>query len=110
MNEYKKLDKSENVDLEAVREYATARSEISSLENRIEYLEELIIENDELSKYVWRTLEGKTIAIHDLEDDHLKNITTHLAGRGAYNKGIHRECVKRFGAEFTLPEPENNKF
>lgn len=96
MNKYDKLDKSGAEDIDTVRQYAEARTEVKLLEVRIEYLEELISDNDELSSAVWTTAEGKCIPIADLEDDHLKNIVSHLGARGAFNRRIVAEYRKRF--------------
>ena len=81
MNEYKKLDKSLNEDLELLRELANAMNERRELTQRLDYLEELIDDND----------------------DHLKNIALYLASTGKTNKRIIDEFTKRFGKS-ELPE------
>lgn len=97
MEKYNLLDKANTEDIEVVREYAKARTELKALEMRIEYLEELVDENDELRKAVWTTREGRCIPIKDLEDDHLKNIVVHLREQFGHNTRISKEYKERFG-------------
>ena len=106
MREYKLLDKTDLENLEVIREYAEARTELKALELRSDFLQELIDENDGLRGSVWTTQGGKCIAISDLDDDHLKNIIIHLRERGAYNARIVKEYQKRFKEMPELPEAE----
>lgn len=99
MNEYKKLDKSLTEDIELLRELASAINEYKALKSRMEYLQNLIVDNEEYKNALWTTQQGKTIPISDVEDSHLKNIAIHLVNRGASNKRIYKEIVTRFGFE-----------
>jgi hypothetical protein len=107
MNEYKRLDSIESEDIEKVREYVDAKTEKKQLEMRIDYLDELLREHEDLGKAVWTTLEGKSIPIHDLEDSHLKNIVSYLRARGQSNLRIVKEYEKRFGEALYLPADKN---
>ncbi len=97
MNEYKKLDKSLNEDLELLRELANAMNERMELTQRLDYLEELIDDNDDYTNAIWTTQFGVSKPISDLDDDHLKNIALYLASTGKTNKRIIDEFTKRFG-------------
>lgn len=94
--EYKKLLGTVDYDHDAAEELAEALNEITTLEQRIGMLKGLVNENEDLHQFVWRTAEGRVIALHKLEDDHLVNIMLHLLRRGeAINKGIRSEAVSR---------------
>jgi hypothetical protein len=100
--EYKKLNKYEEYDHETVEELAEAMNELRTLERRANVLKELIGENQELSPFVWTTAEGVSMALHDIADDHFKNILTHINNR-------MREIPKSLKAEanrrgFELPD------
>lgn len=110
MEKYEKLDRTANEDIEAVREYAKARNEIRVLTARIQYLNELVDENDHLASSVWTTAPGECIPIADVEDDHLKNIVTHLQDTRRFNTRIAKEYNKRFGEMPSLPSPEDFPF
>ncbi len=95
-DKYAKLNKVENYDKEAAEQLADALNEIVELENRVASLKDLVQENQDLHQYVWRTAENKTIAIHKIEDDHLKNILQHLFNnRRPISKIIKAEARKR---------------
>lgn len=94
--EYTKLNKVDDYDREAAEELAEALNEINDLEVRIKHLQTLVNENKKLHKFVWRTAENKVIAIHKLDDDHLKNILQHLMNSGQEpSKALRAEAVNR---------------
>ena len=95
MEKYTLLDKTKEIDIEEVREYARARTELNKLRARVEYLDDLVSENLILHDHVWTTQEGETKAIKDIDDDHLKNIVTHLRKQGGFNSGINKEYQQR---------------
>ena len=99
MNEYKKLDKSLNEDIEKLRELAGAINERAMLKKRIDYLNELIRDNEDCTKAIWTTAQGVSLVIADIPDDHLKNIGTHLVRHNGTNSRIYKEIMKRFGPE-----------
>lgn len=78
MKQYKSLEKSNDYDHDKADEYAEAVMELKSLQSRREYLQELIDDHSDLKDYMWTTAEGVTLPFHKIEDDHLKNIMTHL--------------------------------
>ena len=45
MEKYTLLDKTKEIDIEEVREYARARTELNKLRARVEYLDDLVSEN-----------------------------------------------------------------
>lgn len=95
-NDYSKLDKTVEYDHEAAEQLANLVNEVKELRDRADNLEALGKENPELHDFVWRTLEGEAIAVHKLEDDHLRNIIAHLIrSHRTVNKGIRAEARKR---------------
>jgi hypothetical protein len=95
--EYKKLNKVEDYDREATEELAEALNEIVELERRTDQLRELVNENEALHPFVWRTAENVSIAVHKLEDDHLRNILQHLVNHSRpISKAIRSEARSRF--------------
>ena len=50
---YSKLDKVENLDMEAVREFADAINELKELMQRVSYLKTLIKDNIDYKEFVW---------------------------------------------------------
>jgi hypothetical protein len=100
--EYKKLNKVEQYDRDAAEELAEALNEIVQLERRVANLRELVEENKELHPFIWRTQKDVSIAIHKVEDDHLKNIMQHLVNTGRpISKAIRAEARSR---GFDIPE------
>lgn len=94
--EYKLLNREENYNHEAAEELAEALTEMSQLHRRISTLAELVKENDDLHPFIWTTAEGKSIAVHTLEDEHLTNILQHLFTNGRkINKVLRAEARKR---------------
>ena len=94
--EYTKLNKYEEYDRGAAEELAAALNERAELQRRVEELDELARENQQLKPFLWQTAEGKVMALHTIEDDHLKNILTHLARNGRpINKALKAEARRR---------------
>jgi hypothetical protein len=93
---YKLLNKVNEYDHDVVDELVEAQNEIGLLKGRINLLENLIDEHTDLNKFIWKTAEGVNIALHNIDDDHLTNILTHLNQRGAYiSKEIRSEAMSR---------------
>ena len=64
-------------------------------------LHDLVRENDQLHPFIWKTAEGSHLALHKIEDDHLKNILTHIVNNGrSISKAIRAEARRR---GFTVP-------
>ena len=96
MKEYKKLTETEKYDEGMVEELTEAMMEKRKLQSRMNYLQELIDEHGKLHQHIWGTADGQLIAHHKIEDDHLKNIMTHLVTGGRrIPKGIKAEARKR---------------
>ena len=75
---YSELEKTYDYDKKKATVLAEAVSELVEVKKREAELERLIKLNNPLKKYLWGTADGKVIAFHDIEDDHLKNILTYL--------------------------------
>lgn len=102
MNEYKKLQKTNEYDEAAVEELAELLMEKRKLDTRLMYLEELLDENLELKEFIWTTREGVSLPLHKIEDDHLNNILGYIAGMGRQiPNAIKAEARKR---GLTLPD------
>lgn len=96
MKKYEKLNKFESYDKEAAEELAEVLMEMQTLNSRLEYLKELVDENKELHAFIWGVADGKMIPMHKIEDEHLKNIMTHLLNTGRkISKPIQAEARKR---------------
>jgi hypothetical protein len=94
--DYEKLIQIADYDREAVEQMADALNEIAEHQRRVAYLEQLVEENPELRKYVWRTAKGDVYALHNLEDDHLANIMRHMLSTGrAITREIRAEARQR---------------
>lgn len=104
MKEYKILDGIQEENIDQLREFAEAMTELISLKRRMDYLEDLVEEHCELRPLIWTTQEGISKPISDLDDGHLKNIIPYLSHRGANNNRIAKEYQKRFGEMPALPE------
>lgn len=59
---------------------AELANETTKLQARLEYLQTIAKENAGLEKFLWKTGEGEVIALHDIKDEHLKNIIGHVTG------------------------------
>jgi len=93
---YDKLFSVEDYDKDAAEQLADATNELREVMSRAQYLEELIRENKKLHIFIWTTADGETRAIHNLEDDHLKNILQWQINHGqTINKGLKSEARKR---------------
>lgn len=94
--QYKKLNRYEDYDQEAAAELAEALNEIVALEQRLQFLKELVGENKELHAFVWRTAQNVVIALQDIEEDHFKNILQHLVDNGRkISKSLRGEAERR---------------
>ncbi len=105
MNKYTKLNAVDREDIEKIREYAEAMNDYLALKRQMDYVQQILNDNQELRGSIWTTEAGVARAITDLEDDHLKNISSYLAGRGQSNARIRKEYIKRFGEAPALPSP-----
>ncbi len=106
MNDYAKLKKLNSYDEEAVEELAELYKERRRLEDRLDHLNEIVVENKELKQYVWTTLEGDSIPLHKLETDHLVNIMQHILNRGGnISKAVKSEARKR---DLEIPKKTRN--
>lgn len=93
---YDKLFSIEDYNKEAAEQLAEAMNELTEVNARRTYLEELIKENKKLHIFIWTTAEGETRALHNLETDHLENILQWQINHGqAINKGLKSEALKR---------------
>jgi hypothetical protein len=93
---YSKLEV--NQDIEKLREIAAVKTEIQTLENRVDFLNSILEDFPDLEFHVWQDANGKFIPIPDLEDAHLKNIVTFLKEKNKTIPGnISKEFLKRFG-------------
>lgn len=93
---YDKLFSIEDYNKEAAEQLAEAMNELTEVNARRTYLEELIKENKKLHIFIWTTAEGETRALHNLETDHLQNILQWQINHGqAVNKGLKSEALKR---------------
>lgn len=99
MQEYKKLDKSMNEDIEKVREFAQAINELSLIQKRVAYLKDIISENKDLKNSIWTTAQGVALVIAEIPDDHLRNIAMHISKNKGWNNRVYFEFTKRFGNE-----------
>lgn len=107
MKDYKKLEAVNEYDKEKLEELVEAMNELRQLESRANYLKELIEQHSELHEFVWGTADGKLLAFHTIEDDHLKNIMTHCVNSGRrIPKGIKAEARER---GFEVPDDSQEK-
>jgi hypothetical protein len=78
MKRYDKLEEKFEYDKEVATELAAAMTELINVARRGEYLKDVIKRHGKLKKFLWSTESGTVIALHDIEDDHLKNILAYL--------------------------------
>jgi hypothetical protein len=96
------LNRDEVYDHAIAEELAQAMEERNTLAARVIQLNEIIDENEDLKQFVWTTAQGKSIAIHNIEDDHLKNILQHIFERGGdISKSLKAEARRR---NIVIPE------
>lgn len=94
--DYSGLIKKNEYDKVKAELLAEAVTEKLELERRVKYLDELISENQDLTVYLWTTLQGECKPLHKITDDHLKNIMGHLLNRGLkINPQIKAEAMSR---------------
>lgn len=99
---YDGLNKTFDYDHKKAEVLAEAMTERNILTKRLKYLEELAKDNQDLTPFLWTTLEGECKAIHKLDDDHLKNIMNHIVNHGGrISPQIKAEAVSR---GFEVPE------
>jgi hypothetical protein len=93
---YGKLLSTADYDHEAAEQLADVINEIASLDGRINQLKQLVSENQELLDFVWRTAAGQTLALHQVDDEHLSNIMMHIIRRkAAVPRAIRGEAMRR---------------
>jgi len=94
--DYKELNKTFDYDKAKATLLAEAMTERLDLLKRIKYLEQIAADNADLTKFLWTTAEGKTLAIHDIANDHLRNILIHIVERGGtISAEIKAEAISR---------------
>ena len=81
-DDYKDLHKTFEYDKAKATRLAEAMTEVTTLQARLKYLEALLAENVGLSPFLWKQEDGTVTAIHDLEDNHLKNIIRWVTRHG----------------------------
>lgn len=82
MKTYSKLEEKFDYDKEAATELAEAMTELVEVERRSAYLQEIVRRNAKLKKFMWGTEAGVVLALHDIPDDHFRNILTYLERNG----------------------------
>jgi hypothetical protein len=93
---YAKLLGKIDYDHEAVEQLADMCNEIEGMRRRSAQLDQIVKENEELHQFLWRQADGMTVAIHNLDDDHLTNVMLHLLRSGrAIPRAIRGEAVQR---------------
>lgn len=94
--QYPKLTAAPQYDTDAAEELAEVMNELREIEKRVVTLRDIVEENHELQQYLWTTADGKTAAVHNLEDDHLKNILQWQVNHNRpINKALKGEARKR---------------
>ena len=81
-DDYSDLHKTYDYDKKKATRLAEAMTEVKTLTDRLAYLQNILKDNSELEAFLWRTYDGEVIALHDIEDDHLKNIIGHITKHG----------------------------
>ena len=81
-DDYSDLHKTYDYDKKRATRLAEAMTEVKTLTDRLVYLESILKDNNDLEAFLWRTYEGEVIALHDIEDSHLKNIIGHITKNG----------------------------
>ena len=105
--DYKGLHRTYEYDKPKATLLAEAMTELVTLKKREKYLQGLLEENSNLKPFLWGSMDGRVQAIHDIPDDHLKNILLFLPRNG-------REIPKEIKAEalsrgFEVNEEVNRK-
>lgn len=99
---YSELEKTYEYDKKKASVLAEALTEALELKLRLEELERLITLNKDLKKFIWGAADGKAIAFHDIEDDHLRNILTYLPAHGRTTPDALKAEARSRG--FTIPD------
>lgn len=81
-DDYSDLHKTYDYDKAKATRLAEAMTEVKTLTDRLAYLQSILKDNNDLEAFLWRTYEGEVIALHDIEDSHLKNIIGHVTRNG----------------------------
>lgn len=81
-DDYSDLHKTYDYNKAKATRLAEAMTEVKTLTDRLAYLKSVLKDNKELEPFLWRTYEGEVIALHDIEDSHLKNIIGHITRNG----------------------------
>lgn len=93
---YEGLHKTYDYDKEKATLLAEAMTERNLLKKRIAELDALADDNTDLHQFMWTTREGTVLALHDIKDDHLQNILTHIVAHGgSISPTIKAEAVSR---------------
>lgn len=93
---YGKLMSAVEYDHEAAEQLADAMNEVRRLEQAANQLRQIIDDNPELKQYVWTTAKGESIALQNIEDDHLVNIMQHILEHGGtISRSIRGEAIRR---------------
>ena len=102
LKDYSGLIKKNEYDKEKAQLLAEAITEKLTLEKRVAYLDELINENSDLTKFLWTTLDGTCKPLDKIDDSHLKNIMGHILNRGGrISPEIKAEALSR---NITVPD------
>ena len=81
-DDYSDLHKTYDYDKKRATRLAEAMTEVKTLTDRLAYLQDILKDNNDLEAFLWRTYKGEVIALHDIEDSHLKNIIGHITKNG----------------------------
>lgn len=82
VDNYADLRKSFNYDKHKATRLAQAMNEGVRLQKRLKQLNKIKDDNTDLVPFLWMTADGQVIALHDIEDSHLKNIIGHVTRQG----------------------------
>jgi len=105
--DYKELNKTFDYDKKKAEVYAEAATELIEVRKREKYLTNLLIENKDLSPFIWTTATGEAKALHSLESDHLRNILKHIVDvGGVISAQIKAEALSR---GFEIPEESTTR-
>lgn len=85
-DDYSDLHKTYDYDKKRATRLAEAMTEVKTLTDRLAYLQSILKDNNDLEAFLWRTYDGEVIALHDIEDSHLKNIIGHITRNGGIVK------------------------
>lgn len=83
LDDYRDLRKVYEYNKEKATRLAEAMTEAVQVEQRLVYLKKIMDENINLKPFLWQTQDGTVKALHDIDDDHLRNIIGHKTKYGA---------------------------